>query len=67
MTDPALLADRLDVSDVVSRYAFAVDHRDWPAFDAVFAPEVHLEVAPRGAREGRCSRARSSSGCCGRP
>jgi hypothetical protein len=38
------LRDRLDVSDVVSRYAFAVDLEDWEALGAILTDEVHLEL-----------------------
>jgi 3-phenylpropionate/cinnamic acid dioxygenase small subunit len=38
------LEDRLDIGDVVTRYAFAVDQQDWAAFDQIFADEVHLVV-----------------------
>lgn len=42
--DLSALQDRMDVGDVVTRYAFAVDERDWTAFDDIFADEVHLVV-----------------------
>ncbi len=37
------LADRLDVIDVVNRYATALDARDWDLLDLVFAPDVKAE------------------------
>ena len=38
------LRDRLDVSDAVTRYAFALDQANWEALGSVFAEEVHLEM-----------------------
>jgi hypothetical protein len=38
------LCDRLDVSDVITRYAFAVDQHDWTGLTSIFADTVHLEV-----------------------
>jgi 3-phenylpropionate/cinnamic acid dioxygenase small subunit len=42
--DTATLQDRLNIHEVVTRYAYAVDQRDWPAFASIFADEVHLVV-----------------------
>lgn len=42
--DMVALQDRLDVGDVVTRYAFAVDQHDWSAFNDIFADQVHLVV-----------------------
>jgi 3-phenylpropionate/cinnamic acid dioxygenase small subunit len=39
----SLLADRLDVIDVVNRYATALDSRDWDLLDRVFAADVKAE------------------------
>jgi ketosteroid isomerase-like protein len=38
------LRDRLDVSDAITRYAFALDHRDWAAFDSIYDDEVVVEM-----------------------
>jgi hypothetical protein len=38
------LRDRLEVSDAITRYAFALDQADWEALGAVFADEVRLEA-----------------------
>jgi 3-phenylpropionate/cinnamic acid dioxygenase small subunit len=42
--DSVSLQDRLDVHEVVTRYAYAVDEHDWAAFAGIFADEVHLVV-----------------------
>jgi hypothetical protein len=38
------LRDRLDVSDVITRYAFTLDQRDWNALGLLFADVIHLEM-----------------------
>lgn len=38
--DPAQLTDRLDIVDVVNRYATALDSQDWDLLDAVFSRDV---------------------------
>lgn len=60
------LRDRLDVSDVVSRYAFAVDEEDWDGLGAILTDEVHLELthvptqSPLHTREQFVALARST-------
>ena len=52
MTDEVQeLRDRLDVSDMITRYAFALDRREWDDFDAIFADEIYMEMphVPSGA------------------
>jgi hypothetical protein len=43
-TDLSVLQDRLDVADVVTRYAYAVDQSDWAALETIFADNVRLQV-----------------------
>jgi hypothetical protein len=38
------LRDRLEVSDAVTRYAFALDQADWEELGSVFADQVRLEM-----------------------
>ena len=47
MSDEQLqrLVDRADISDTITRYAFAQDKRDWGAFDRVFADEIYLDLS----------------------
>lgn len=39
-----MIQNRLEIGDIVTRYAFAVDQRDWTAFDDIFDDEVCLVV-----------------------
>ncbi len=34
------VADRLEIVELLTRYATALDHRDWKLLDALFAPDV---------------------------
>jgi hypothetical protein len=47
--------DRLDVIETISRYAFALDRREWSAFDTIFADEVLVELphVPSGSKVSR--------------
>ncbi len=36
------LEDRLAIQDLLSRYAHAIDDRDWPALEACFAPGARV-------------------------
>ena len=49
------LRDRLDVSDMITRYAFALDRCEWDEFDAIFADEVTVEMphVPSGSAVSR--------------
>ncbi len=40
---PAEMADRMEIQDVLIRYAWAIDSQDWELFDTVFTPDAHLD------------------------
>jgi hypothetical protein len=42
-----------EVSDLLHRYAWAIDHRELDRFDEVFTPEATMDFGPGGVREGR--------------
>lgn len=44
MTTPLTATDRLDLLDLVHRYAATVDARDWDAVGALFVPDGRLTV-----------------------
>jgi SnoaL-like domain len=46
------LLDRLEIDDLLVRYATAIDFRDWPRLDAVFAPDAHLDYRSAGGIAG---------------
>jgi len=62
------LRDRLDVSDVVTKYAFALDQCDWDSLASLFTDEIHLEMphvkpaSPRISRKEFVELARDTVG-----
>jgi 3-phenylpropionate/cinnamic acid dioxygenase small subunit len=49
MTD---VQDRLDISDVLVRYATGIDRRDWPLFRTVFTDDCVLDYGEIGSWDG---------------
>src|SRR5689334_11839952 len=45
-------ADRLDIAETLSRYAWAMCDRDWDAWKAVFAPDAHVDYTTAGGIAG---------------
>lgn len=48
--DPGAVADRLDIYEVLSRYSYALDSRDWDALADVFAADGVAEFGELGGR-----------------
>lgn len=46
------LEDRALIGDLVVAYAFAVDERNWQAFEALFVPDAHIDYASAGGLVG---------------
>lgn len=46
------LADRIELEDLVIRYANAIDHRDFDALDTVFVPDAYIDYRAMGGIEG---------------
>ena len=44
--------DRQDISDLLVRYATAIDRRDWPLFRTVFTDDCELDYSEIGAWKG---------------
>ncbi len=57
-TDAAAMADRIGMDDVLTRYATAIDSRDWELLDTVFTPDAHLDYRSAGGVEGAYSEVR---------
>jgi 3-phenylpropionate/cinnamic acid dioxygenase small subunit len=49
---PPYAPDRLEIDDLLTAYANAVDDRDWDRLDAVFAPDAHLDYRSAGGIHG---------------
>lgn len=50
---PGRLADRLQIDDLLVRYATAVDGRDWDLLDTVFTADARLDYRSAGGICGR--------------
>jgi hypothetical protein len=46
------LEDRALIGDLVVAYAFAVDERNWQAFEALFVPDARIDYASAGGIAG---------------
>ncbi|MCV7172512.1 MULTISPECIES: nuclear transport factor 2 family protein [Mycolicibacterium] len=46
------LEDRLDITDVLVRYATGIDRRDWPLFRTVFTDDCVLDYGEIGSWDG---------------
>jgi hypothetical protein len=47
-----VLVDRLEIDDLLIRYASAIDGRDWALLDSVFAPDAYLDYRSAGGIAG---------------
>lgn len=52
MTDARLLSDRLEIDDLLVRYATAIDTRRWDDLDEVFTPDAVLDYRSAGGIRG---------------
>ncbi len=46
--DLQAISDRIEIEDLLTRYARAVDRRDWDLYRAVFTPEAHIDYTSAG-------------------
>jgi ketosteroid isomerase-like protein len=56
-TAPTPLADIAGIAALRVAFGHALDTRDWPALDLIFAPEVDVDLSSFGGPAGRMSRA----------
>ncbi len=45
-------SDRVEIDDLLTAYANAVDDRNWAGLDAVFSPDAHLDYRSAGGIAG---------------
>lgn len=50
--DAAFLADRLAINDLLVRYAWAIDTKDWDTLDDVFTADAHIDYTATGGIAG---------------
>ena len=46
------LSDRAEIQDLMTRYAYAIDDRDWDALDSVFTPDAIIDYSEAGGARG---------------
>lgn len=46
------IADRLQIQDLLARYSFAIDDRDWDALDDVFTADARIDYGQTGGAAG---------------
>jgi 3-phenylpropionate/cinnamic acid dioxygenase small subunit len=46
------ISDRLEIQDLLSRYSYAIDERDWDALDDVFTPDAVIDYSETGGAKG---------------
>lgn len=46
------ISDRLEIQDLLSRYSYAIDERDWDALDTVFTPDAIIDYEESGGIRG---------------
>ena len=49
----AELADRIEIDDLLTRYATAVDTRDWDLYRSVFTPDAVIDYTSSGGIRGK--------------
>lgn len=52
MPDLQALADRLAIEDVLTRYAWALDSKQFDELDHVFTPDAHIDYTSSGGEAG---------------
>jgi 3-phenylpropionate/cinnamic acid dioxygenase small subunit len=51
-TDLGQLADRLEIEEVLTRYAWALDAKNFDELDDVFTPDAHIDYTSAGGIKG---------------
>lgn len=46
------LSDRVEIQDLIARYAHAIDDQDWDGLDRVFTPDAVIDYTDLGGAKG---------------
>lgn len=46
------ISDRLEIQDLLTRYSYAIDERDWDTLDEVFTPDAIIDYSETGGAKG---------------
>jgi 3-phenylpropionate/cinnamic acid dioxygenase small subunit len=49
---PDQIADRLEIEDLLTRYATGVDTKDWDLWESCFTPDAHIDYSAFGGATG---------------
>ncbi|MBP8235891.1 MAG: nuclear transport factor 2 family protein [Rhizorhabdus sp.] len=49
------MSDRLEIQDLITRYAYAIDEQDWDALDRVFTADAVIDYTDLGGAKGSLS------------
>ncbi len=52
LMDLQTIADRIAIGDLLTRYAHAVDTKDWPLYRTVFTPDAQIDYTTAGGPSG---------------
>src|SRR5512140_2972519 len=47
------IADRIEIDDLLTRYATALDAKDWELWTSCFTPDAHIDYTGAGGVKGR--------------
>ena len=47
------ISDRIELTQLVTDYAYAIDEREWSALDRVFAPDAYIDYRAMGGIDGK--------------
>jgi 3-phenylpropionate/cinnamic acid dioxygenase small subunit len=50
---PQQIADRIEIDDLLTRYATAVDSKDWELYTTCFTPDAFIDYTAAGGIKGR--------------
>jgi 3-phenylpropionate/cinnamic acid dioxygenase small subunit len=53
------ISDRIEINDLLIRYAKAIDHKDWKLLDTVFTPDAEVDYVSSGGIKGSYAEARA--------
>jgi 3-phenylpropionate/cinnamic acid dioxygenase small subunit len=53
------IADRLEIDDLLTRYATAVDRRDWDLYASCFTPDAFIDYTSAGGIKGTLTEVRT--------
>lgn len=53
MADLQAISDRLDIEDVLTRYAWSIDTREFDGLDDVFTPDAFVDYTSAGGIKGQ--------------